>query len=359
MAVAASGSREGRGQSLWESLAKLARKGAVPWGSPLNNGKVKNLQERFLAAGGTQGDFDEVAQGGVSVADGAKQDGVSAPAAARDLALRVMRSGVLVEYGCYNDQGRNQGNALVRFDQWIDQDALTFRGKHLAASDPYYEHWAQTNLNGSDDAYHFCLSSRRKCKATVAGVSHVVHLTKWRAVAPQTLLGGGYSAEALLEEFRKKLEAKLAALAKPQFPPPPGPAPGAVVPQRGTGLDEAYDGGDDDWGEKVDDVLEMARKAKGDKPKAKPKAAEPKGRNFGSVLLGKAQAHQGRPSNPTGSARDERQSEDAQSERGRPLRYPLRLAVMKRTAKTSQFFAKPRLGRWICWPFQERAQVAY
>ena len=67
------------------------------------------------------------------------------PDEARRLAFKVLQPDRMVEYHCYSERGRDQGVALVRFEQWIDRDHLKFKGTNLAASDEYYDWWAKRN----------------------------------------------------------------------------------------------------------------------------------------------------------------------------------------------------------------------
>ena len=89
--------------------------------------------------GGAPHIFEDLSRGGLSLGDGEAQNGASRPDEARRLAFKVLQPDRLFEYHCYSERGRDQGVALVRFEQWIDRDHLKFKGTNLAASDGYYD----------------------------------------------------------------------------------------------------------------------------------------------------------------------------------------------------------------------------
>ncbi len=84
---------------------------------------IKGLKEKFLQAGGTQVDFEDLGDTGL-------QDGSARPIEARTVALKCFRQGALIRMGCYDGRGRNQGEAVIVFEHWLDKDLLVFRGQH-------------------------------------------------------------------------------------------------------------------------------------------------------------------------------------------------------------------------------------
>ena len=218
---------------------------------------VRALRDRFFGAGGTETEFEECGRGGLRLDEGAAQDGNARPAEAAAMA-KVLKRGVLVEYHCYDNRGRPQGVAVVRFERWEKEADLKFAGEHLAASDPYYGHWAENNLDLDRARYHLCLTARNRCRVNDGRGHETLHLTKWRLVSPQALLGGGYAADAALGHLQKGLDEILGARhAPPQGGFPPAPP---VVPPR-SGLDAAV-GALGDPGEAGDFDVDLGRLAR-------------------------------------------------------------------------------------------------
>ena len=204
---------------------------------------LPRLEQEFIAAGGSREAFDEVAHGGLRATDLVRQDGESAPVEARALALRALKPGVLLEYQCYNERGRDQGQAILRFGAWIDQSLMQFRGVHLGASDGYYDWWAKANLDAGKTTYHLCEAKRSRCRIPDVGGGENIHVGKWHLVNPLCLMRGDYGESLGLQELREGLEARLVHF--PPLAPPVDPGKGGrpevvVVPR--SGLDEAMDG---------------------------------------------------------------------------------------------------------------------
>ena len=189
---------------------------------------IEELRRNFLAAGGSASEFETLGRGNLKVEDSVLQDGSSKPEEARAMAMRIARGG-LIEYHCYDNRGRPQGVAVVRVDGWPDDGSFRFVGTHLKASDEYYEWWASQNLSGSHPGYHLCMAPRARCREGNPDGSEVVHITRWRQVSPQLLVGPGYASDAVLSHFQAQLNSAL--LKEPPRPP-------AVRPATRTGLDD-------------------------------------------------------------------------------------------------------------------------
>lgn len=217
-----------------------------------------DLQQNFVDAGGSTDDYRFLANGGMELGDDTWMDASADGQACREVALSRLAPGSLIEYHCYDNRGRPQGLAVVKFEGWIAQAKLEFRGVHLAASDDYYEWYGANALKAGTTVYHLCENARRSCKSRGAGGGEYLHLSRWRRVSPKLLVGVGYASEVGVKELEVLLSNFLAAH---QAPPPGVPAsaaagPSGANPRRGghrpskqtTGLDAALKAGKDDDG---------------------------------------------------------------------------------------------------------------
>eukprot|EP00438_Fugacium_kawagutii_P016600 Skav236386 [mRNA] locus=scaffold29:74303:80602:- [translate_table: standard] len=272
--------------------------------------KVMDLQQNFVGAGGPLETFKSLANGGLDVGDDAWHDASLDGADCRDVALRCLKPGGLLEYHCYDNRGRPQGVAVVRFEGWITEARLEFRGTHMCASDEYYDWYGKNSLVAASTVYHFCENARRSCRSRGAGGGEFLHLSKWRLVSPRLLVGMGYASKVGVEELDRVLNAHLssAALAPPVGPvagaaPNPvggagGTGPGVANPARRTsGLDDALrvgdDGVEDQVNEDVDRLLRQAKAAKLGRGAPPAKEEKPGGKKgFGNVLLERAQGRE-------------------------------------------------------------------
>ena len=283
---------------------------------------LPRLEQEFIAAGGSREAFDEVAHGGLRATDLVRQDGETAPVEARALALRALKPGVLLEYHCYNERGRDQGQAILRFGAWIDQSLLQFRGVHLGASDGYYDWWAKANLDAGKTTYHLCEAKRARCRIPDVGGGDNIHVGKRHLVNPLCLMRGDYGESLGLQELREGLEARLVhfpPLAPPVDPGKSGRPEVVVVPR--SGLDEAMDGEQPGLEDpRFEKMMEMAQKAKqGDQA---PRGRSPKktaSSGFGGVLLSRAQKQDER-SRSRGGASPGAVSGDEPKPSGRPAK---------------------------------------
>ena len=106
----------------------------------------------------------------------------------------VLVKGGLLEYECYDDRKRPQGRAVIVLSDWENFPEGLLQGSHLAASDPYYEWYAQKNLKDGRCLYHLCGEEFNKCKVKLARGDRreVVHIQKWRLVNPVTMIENEY-----------------------------------------------------------------------------------------------------------------------------------------------------------------------
>eukprot|EP00438_Fugacium_kawagutii_P010981 Skav206612 [mRNA] locus=scaffold1562:77884:84170:+ [translate_table: standard] len=269
--------------------------------------EVQTLRANFIAAGGSESEFDRLGHGGLGLGDEAFHDGGVQAAEARRVAVDLLSEGTLLEYHCYNDQGRSQGMAVIRFKRWLSMQELKFAGDHLVASDGYYEWWAQRHLSSDRTEYHFCETARNKCKVRATRGIEGVHLLRWRLVSPQTLLGVRYAKDIALAELKIGADALLLAKSGPGAPAgahPAGPAvaagPAAAAVPGGpltSGLDEEMGRPADLDDPRIDELMTLAKKAKRgppDVPRGNEEHQPKKRRSFGGDLLQRAQVHEER-----------------------------------------------------------------
>eukprot|EP00438_Fugacium_kawagutii_P027734 Skav224787 [mRNA] locus=scaffold764:4437:22368:+ [translate_table: standard] len=223
--------------------------------------EVRALRQDFLAAGGSAEVFSRLGQGGLALGDEALQDGALKPGEMSDWARSKLRPGSLMEYHCYNDAGRAEGTAVIRFEQWDSEADLRFRATHLVASDGYYEYWASRNLPSNKAEYHLCQVSRQRCRVGGRARPRVVHILRWRLVGPQNLLA---------------------------------PVGGGDRPVTTTGLDDALRGGSNLDDPRMEDFLQMAKSAKRQPPQSGGEGEKKRKKTFGGDLAEKARAHEER-----------------------------------------------------------------
>lgn len=266
---------------------------------------VKRLREKFLDAGGAQADFEAISRGFLELGDTEPQDGACRPDEARTMAIKCLAHGALILMHCYNERGRHQGEAVIMFKSWVDQDSLMFRGEHLAASDEYYEWWASNQADFDKVVFHICEKPRHRCRATRGPGEEVIHLTKWRMACPQTLIGTGFASTKAVAYFASVLDHHLASArhAAPVAPAAPDvggpmdggkPGPGVRPLAHTTGLDDAalrdelrVPRGDD---EMVDDLLALAKDAKKEPAERRkaPKKEKSSEKGLGQLLADRA-----------------------------------------------------------------------
>ena len=259
--------------------------------------QVADLKNRFLTSGGSEAAFEEIGRGKLGLVDGQPQDGCLRPGDAREQALRSFVPGALIEIQCYNSRGRSQGEEILVFEKWISKTDLTFRASHLVASNDYYEWWASHEANYNRTIFHVCQVARNRCGFRGPGGEDVIHITRWKMVSPQGLLGGGYASRKALEHFEKQLTEYLdhqAMVVSEGSPAVVAAGPKAAAPVAATsGLDAAFMGGagapgDDDA--EVDHLLKLAAEAKkGPAPPAEKPGKAPKGKGLSQLLAEKAQ----------------------------------------------------------------------
>eukprot|EP00438_Fugacium_kawagutii_P005526 Skav227070 [mRNA] locus=scaffold72:1057412:1062770:- [translate_table: standard] len=233
--------------------------------------QLLELREQFFRAGGSLEDYQRVTNGGIGLGEDDPMDSSINGGRCQALARTKFEPGMIIEYHAYDYRGRTQGRGLVQLIEWISQADFQFRGRHLLASDEYYEYYAKDKLKEATTVYHVCGTARRQCRSRAPG-GEFIHLAKWRLARLRYLAGGGYAKDMAMEMIERQLQDVLA-----RAPPAPvGPAPPVVIPdapprvpaQRrpSTGLDdgllETGEVEQDEVDDRVDELLEAAQRAK-------------------------------------------------------------------------------------------------
>lgn len=293
---------------------------------------VKRLKEKFLKGGGTVADFEAIGRGFLELGDTELQDGSTRPTEARKLSRKCFQGGALIQMSCYDGRGQPQGDAVIIFERWVDDEQLLFKASHLVASNEYYEWWSVNEADFSKLVFHICEKPRHRCKVVGAEGEETVHITKWRMASPQTLIGNGFGSTQALSYFANALDYHLATMRRAV----PGPGVGEA-PERGdgggepaapvarpavqtTGLDGAADGMDRvdrAADEMVDDLLALAHEAKkGPGAKKKdPRKDRSSDKGLGRLLADRAAAHGDEARDRHGDRRKKRKKDEDDEER--------------------------------------------
>ena len=143
----------------------------------------------------------------------------------KDIARDKLEPGRYLEYACQDDEGNPQGRGVLCLTGWEDEDKLLFNAEHNVASDDYYQHFVDEQLQDKGGIYHLCNGEAPRCRVKLAkGDKRIlVHIDPWRVLNPAVMLGQRYMQVVGMRLARKVLEE--AANSRPE--------------PRGTGLDEA------------------------------------------------------------------------------------------------------------------------
>lgn len=131
---------------------------------------------------------------------------------------------------------RGQGVALVEISDYEDERKRLVLGRHVVASDEYYEWYARDRLISEKSVYHLCDCPGRRCttKLTSRDRRELVHIPRWRIVNTGMMLNEGYSREAGLSRLREGVRRFVPHPVLPPVPP--------VRDERGTGIDGVVEG---------------------------------------------------------------------------------------------------------------------
>ena len=147
----------------------------------------------------------------------------------------------LVEVGCLNQAGQNQGTALYHLQVLlrVGGDGHAMRARFLAASDEYYEWWHNATYPSQVAVLHFCTGKAHQCQQA-ASIVNPVHVDKSRSVMPEALAGLNWLSDGQLAAITRYMAG--AAAAQVVLQPhggvgsgAPGQAAGAIVSGPGLG----------------------------------------------------------------------------------------------------------------------------
>jgi hypothetical protein len=206
---------------------------------------MEEVKKKLLAKGGLMEDWNRMMTGDLPLEDVSWKDGKLYGQAILELARSCLVKGGLLEYECYDDRKRPQGRAVIVLSDWENFPEGLLQGSHLAASDPYYEWYAQKNLKDGRCLYHLCGEEFNKCKVKLARGDRreVVHIQKWRLVNPVTMIENEYMKGLAVDLVTRLVDGFTPASRVPEPPgvPPPEAPGGPGVGRQGdvTGLDRA------------------------------------------------------------------------------------------------------------------------
>jgi hypothetical protein len=206
---------------------------------------MEDEKRKLLAKGGLVEDWNRLMTRDLPLEDLTWKDGKLYGEAVLELARSCMVKGGLLEYECYDDRKKPQGRALLCLSDWESFPDGLLQGAHLAASDPYYEWYAQQRLKDGKCLYHLCADESSKCKFKLARGDRreVVHIQKWRLVNPLAMMENEYMRKLALELVKRLVEDFVPAARVPEptgRPPPEAPGgPGVGGRADVTGLDRA------------------------------------------------------------------------------------------------------------------------
>ena len=201
---------------------------------------MEALRSELANKGGHEADWDLLMNENMKLEDHQVYDGDETVEDPMILANRVMAVGRVMEYSCFDSRWRSQGVSLVELKEFEDEKKRLVRGRHIKASDEYYEWYAGEKLGEDRCVYHLCKGSGRRCltKLTSRDRRELVHVPRWRIVNAGMMVNENYSREEGLARLREGVR---------RFVPHPVMPP--QVPrndERGTGLDGVVDALDRD-----------------------------------------------------------------------------------------------------------------
>eukprot|EP00435_Cladocopium_sp_Y103_P068760 s228_g32.t1 len=139
-------------------------------------------------------------------------------ARSRDMAKEMFEKDRLIEYQCYDDEGREQGRGILKLIQWEDAEEGFFLADHGKASDAYYE-WYVENEVKMGAVYHLCEGPVGRCRKRKARGDHraLIHIDKWRLMTPQAMLETEY-LKSEGEAWGRRVLDEVARSRAPQVP---------------------------------------------------------------------------------------------------------------------------------------------
>ena len=117
---------------------------------------MEELKAELAAKGGTEAVWREFLSEGLALEDLEEYEAGCSRTSPLEHAQRVLGSGRIIEYACYDDHWRPQGRALLEVEKYDDEKKGTVLGRHVKASDEYYQWYAETTLSEDGAVYHLC-----------------------------------------------------------------------------------------------------------------------------------------------------------------------------------------------------------
>ena len=205
---------------------------------------MDELKAELFAKGGSEEDWRHFLSEGLTLEELEEYEAGYSRISPLEHADKVLVTGRVIEYSCYDDHWRPQGKALLEVNKYDDQKKGTIAGCHLKASDEYYQWYAEAKLSEDGAVYHLCECDAKACKFKLRSRDgrELVHMSEWKVMSPGRMLTAHYSKGIAQERLRRSVN---------QFVPHPVAPPraeGGVAPRRterpaDTGLEEALETG--------------------------------------------------------------------------------------------------------------------
>ena len=145
----------------------------------------------------------------------------------------VLGKGCVMEYECYDWNGRAQGKACLRVEDWSDAGRGFLVGDHLIASDGCYEWYGQQYLKDGKGLYHLCSGDRTKCKAKLprGDGTELVHISRWRLANILMMHDMEYARKKAMDGIISFVDGWTPRVPEPAGAPPPKEKPEALADQ--------------------------------------------------------------------------------------------------------------------------------
>ena len=172
----------------------------------MSAGELEEIKKELISKGGSEADWEFLLGEGLQREDHRVYDGDAAGSGnPMDLAQRVFGGGRVLEYSCFDGCWRSQGVALMETRDFEDERKRLFRGRHLKASDDYYEWYAGERLSADRCVYHLCEGPGKRCQAKLTSRDRreLVHVPRWRVINSGMMLNEGYSRDEGLARIRE------------------------------------------------------------------------------------------------------------------------------------------------------------
>ena len=204
---------------------------------------------------------------------------------------------ILLEIAVYDDNGGNQGRAVVtlngRGEEEERTEGMTWLGKFLAIEDEYYQWWAQKTFEHRTVVFHLCCRPASRCSVRTP-YREPVHVDVFRVLPGDSCLRLAW----LNNEQKTAVSAHLATAAVPAAPGAAAPGgigdrggePGEAVETGAAGIDglaRALEAGNSRRKRKDEDGNGEGGPEREDPKRAKKKENEKREQSLEEVLQGR------------------------------------------------------------------------